>query len=67
MPNKVHIWEINVLVYLQRVAMSKVPAITMLWMIMLSLLPKVPTTIESRLWFACKKLSTGMFRIGVME
>ena len=49
MPYKVHISEINVLAYLQCVAMLKVLTITMLEMIMLSLLPKVPTTIELRL------------------
>ena len=55
---KLHITEIIVLGYLQRVAMLKVLIITMLEMTMLSLLPEVPTTIGSRLWVACKKLST---------
>ena len=49
--------EINVLGCLQRVSLLKFLIITMLEMTMLSLLPKVPTTIESRLWVACKKLS----------
>ena len=49
MPHKVHISEINVLAYLQRVSMLKGLIITMFEMIMLSLLPKVRTTIESRL------------------
>ena len=58
MPHKVHISEINVLAYLQRVSMLKDLIIIMFEMIMLSLLPKVRTTIESRLQVACKKLST---------
>ena len=44
-----HISEINVLGYLQRVATLKVLMMTILEMTMLLLLPKVPTTIESRL------------------
>ena len=47
-PCKVHISEINVLPYLQRVAILKVQIMTILEM-MLSLLPKIPITIESRL------------------
>ena len=58
MPYKKHISEINVLRYLQHVAILKVLIITVLEMIMLSLLPKVPTTIESRLLVVYKKLST---------
>ena len=58
MPYKKHISEINVLGYLQRVAILKVLIITMLEMIMLPLLPKVPTTIESRLLVVYKMLST---------
>ena len=49
MPYKVHISEINVSGYLQRVAMLKFLIITMLEMTMLSLSPKVPTTTKSRL------------------
>ena len=45
MSYKVHISEINVLGYLQRVSMLKVLIITILEMIMLSLLPEVPTAI----------------------
>ena len=51
--------------------------ITMLEITMVSLLPEVPTTIESRLWVGCKKLSTTSnkcmnkhtrsFMYGVME
>ena len=77
MPYKVHISEINVSGYLQRVAMLKFLIITMLEMTMLSLSPKVPTTTKSRLWVACKKLSTWSnkhmkkhtrtFMLGVME
>ena len=77
MPYKKHISEINVLGYLQRVAMLKILIITMLEMIMLSLLPKVPFKIESRLLVVYKKLSkrsstcikkrTRMFMFGVME
>ena len=55
---KKHILEINVLGYLQSVALLKVLIITMLEMIILPLLPKVPTTIESRLLVVYKKLST---------
>ena len=54
---QVHISEINVLGYLPRVAMLKVQ-ITILEMIMLLLLLTVSTTIELRLWVACKKLFT---------
>ena len=50
---KVHISEINVLGYLQRVTILKVitilTTITILKMTVLSLLPEVPTTIGSRL------------------
>ena len=46
MPYKVYISEINVLAYLQRVAILKFLITTMLEVIML---PKVPTKIESRL------------------
>ena len=49
MPYKVHIFEIIVLAYLQRVATPKFLIIMMLEMTMLSLLTKVPTTIESLL------------------
>ena len=48
MPHEVYISEISALAYLQRVAVLKVPIITMLEM-MLSLLPKVSTTTDSRL------------------
>ena len=58
MSYKVHISEISVIGYLQRAAMLQVLIITMLEMIMLSLLPKVPTTTESRLCVNCEKLST---------
>lgn len=61
MPYEVHISEIIVLTFSQSVAVLKILIITrngMLEMIMLSLLPKVRTTIESRLQVACKKLST---------
>ena len=46
---KVHISEISVLGYLQRVTVLKVIIITILKMTMLSLLPEVQTTIGSRL------------------
>ena len=49
MQYKVHILEINVLAYLQRVAMLNVLIITMLEMIMLTMLPKVPAKIKLRL------------------
>ena len=49
MTSGMYISGINIFGYLQRGAMSKVLIITMLEMIMLSLLPKVPTTIESLL------------------
>ena len=48
MPYEVYISEISALPYLQRVAVLKVPIATMLEM-MLSLLPKVSTTTDSRL------------------
>ena len=77
MPYKKHISEINVLEYLQRVAILKVLIITMLEIIILSLLPKVSTTIESRLLVVYKKLSlrsstcikkrSRMFMFGVLE
>ena len=77
MPYEVHILEISVLAYSQRVAILKFLVITMLEMIMLSLLPKVSTTTESYLWVAYKKLSTRsntcmkkrtrMFMFGLME
>ena len=77
MPYKMHISEINVSGYLQRVAILKVLKITMLEMTMLSLLPKVPTTIESHLGVARKNLSarsnicmkkyTRIFMFGVLE
>ena len=53
MPYKVHILEINVLGYLTHIVVLKVLIITMLEM-MLSLLLKVLTTIELRLWVAWK-------------
>ena len=72
MPYKKHISEINVLEYLQRVAILKV--LIMLEIIILSLLPKVSTTIESRLLVVYKKLSLRsntcikkMFMFGVLE
>ena len=58
MPYKKHISEISVLGYLQPVAALKVLIITMSEMIMLLLLPKVPTTTESRLLVVYKTLST---------
>ena len=60
-PYKKHISEIIALGYVQRVAMLKVLIITMLEK-MLSLLPKVPTTTESRLLVVYKKLSTRLNR-----
>ena len=76
MPYKKHISEINILGCLERDSMLKVPIITMLEITMLSLLPKVLTTIESRLLVVYKKLSarsntcmkkrTRMFMFGVM-
>ena len=60
MPYKVHILEINVLAYLQRVAMLNVLIITMLEMIMLSMLPKVPAKIKLCLWIASKQLNICM-------
>ena len=57
---KVHISEMSVLGYLQRVAMLKGLIITILEITMFSLLPEVRTTIGLRLCVACKKLSNKM-------